>query len=59
MMPEKRPVVRPQSDSQSWVRVSTLDGEPLADVDMSSGERLEVWWPCRIDFISISGGGGA
>jgi hypothetical protein len=41
---------------QSYVRVYSGDWEPLCDVDISSGERLSVQWPCRLEFVSLSGG---
>jgi hypothetical protein len=41
---------------QAYARVLSGDGEPLAEVDMSEGERLWVQWPCRIELVSIGGG---
>jgi hypothetical protein len=58
MVSEKEPIIccGGSNNSKSIVRVSSWENEPLVEVDMSSGERLEVQWPCRIDFISLSGG---
>jgi hypothetical protein len=56
MYSEKVPVVAHNNRRvQSTVRVYSEDWEPLADVDMSTGERLSVQWPCRLEFISVSG----